>query len=159
MPTNLRLMRGNPGRRPIPNEPKPEIPARPPEPPEFLDDYAAEEFRRVSVELWRLRLLTAVDVQMLAGYAYSFSQWRTAAETLRRLGENDPVMHGQLVKSGEAGGASPNPLLWVARVAFAIWRAMRLSSVFLLRAGWGLRRATIHGRGVLTVCWRVDANG
>jgi Phage terminase, small subunit len=32
-------------------------------------------------------------------------------------GINDPVMRGQLVKSGEGGGATPNPLLYVARGA------------------------------------------
>jgi P27 family predicted phage terminase small subunit len=116
-PTNLRILRGNPGRRPINGrEPHPERPPRPPEPPDFLDDFAVEEFRRVAAELWSLRLLTAGDVQMLAGYAYSFSQWKTAALTLRRIGANDPVMHGQLTRSGD-GPTTPNPLIYIARGA------------------------------------------
>jgi P27 family predicted phage terminase small subunit len=118
VPTNLRVLRGNPGKRPLPqNEPKPERPPGPPEPPDFLDAYAAKEWRRIAPELWALGLLTRIDVAHLAGYCYSFSQWKTAAQTLRRMGANDPVMHGQLVKSGESGGASPNPLIWVARSA------------------------------------------
>jgi P27 family predicted phage terminase small subunit len=118
VPTHLKLLRGNPGKRPLPaSEPKPELPPKPPEPPDFLDSGAVEEWRRLAPELWSLGLLTRLDVGHLAGYCYSYSQWKTAATTLRQMGVNDPVMHGQLVKSGEGGGASPNPLIWVARSA------------------------------------------
>lgn len=115
-PTHLRLLRGNPSKRPINDrEPKPELPPEPPAPPDFLDDYAVEEWRRIAPELHRLRLLSHVDVAALAGYCFAFSQWKTAAESLRRMGVTDPVMRGQLVK-GE-GGATVNPLIWVARHA------------------------------------------
>jgi P27 family predicted phage terminase small subunit len=115
-PTNLRLLRGNPGKRPInANEPRPERPPAPPDPPDFLDDHARREWGRVAPELWALGLLTRVDVAHLAAYCYSYSQWKTAAETLRQIGANDPVMHGLLVKT--EGGASPNPLVWIAKGA------------------------------------------
>jgi P27 family predicted phage terminase small subunit len=110
-------LHGNPGKRPINNhEPKPELAALPPPCPEFLDDYARAEWKRVAPELFRLRLLTRVDVAVLAAYCFSYSQWRTAAETLKAMGANDPVMHGLLVKT-EAAGVTANPLVWIAKGA------------------------------------------
>ena len=115
-PTYLKLLRGNPGKRKLnKNEPKPEIPAKQPAPPAFLDEYALEEWKRVAPELWRMGLLSHVDVASLAGYCFAYSQWKTAAETLGRMGANDPVMRGQLVKA--QGGPVVNPLVWVARSA------------------------------------------
>ena len=55
-PTHLKLLRGNPGKRPIRPEPQPEQPPTPPEPPDFLTGYAFDEWRRVAPELHRLGL-------------------------------------------------------------------------------------------------------
>jgi P27 family predicted phage terminase small subunit len=113
-PTYLKLLRGNPGQRPLNmNEPKPEIPNEPPEPPSFLSGYAAEEWRRISVEAYRLRLLTQVDVMPLAAYCDAYDRWRTAKETVAAMAERDPVMHGLIVKT-QSSGAAPNPLVWIA---------------------------------------------
>ena len=57
-PTYLRLLQGNPQRRPInTNEPQPEIPAEFPEPPPQIDGYARDEWYRIGPELHRMRLL------------------------------------------------------------------------------------------------------
>jgi phage terminase small subunit len=64
-PTHLKLVTGNPGRRPLNDcEPQPEI-ALPPVPPELCDD-AKLEWDRVSFELHRAGLLTKVDRAALA---------------------------------------------------------------------------------------------
>jgi hypothetical protein len=63
-PTNLVLLRGNPGKRALnKEEPKP----RPvlPEPPGHLDTGAKREWRRVAPELHQLGLLTVLDVDAL----------------------------------------------------------------------------------------------
>ena len=116
-PTYLKLLRGNPGKRAInANEPKPEIPAKQPAPPVFLDDYALEEWKRVAPELWRMGLLTAVDVATLAVYCDAYSRWRVATEAIAVMAARDELTHGLLIKT-RAGEATPNPLVWIASSA------------------------------------------
>jgi P27 family predicted phage terminase small subunit len=116
-PTYLKLLRGNPGRRPInKNEPKPEIPAKQPSPPAWLSAYALEEWKRVAPELWRINLLTTIDVACLAVYCDAYSRWRVATEALAAMAARDEVTHGLLIKS-RAGEATANPLIWIANSA------------------------------------------
>jgi P27 family predicted phage terminase small subunit len=117
-PTNLRILRGNPSKRPLPkNEPKPTRPEQCPEPPDALEAYAADEWRLVAGELWRLGLYTVCDKGALCAYCYSYGQWRTAAEIIKGLAANDSAMHGLLVK--REGAAVQNPLVGIARRAAA----------------------------------------
>ena len=82
-PATLTLLRGNPGHeRKRPPEPQPAILAECPPPPNFLADYAAEEWHHVAPELHRLGLLTVLDVSMLAAYCCSYARWRWAEELL-----------------------------------------------------------------------------
>ena len=114
MPTYLKLIRGNPGKRPLQkNEPKPVRPAEPPDPPSFLTGYAAEEWGRISVEAYRLGLLTNLDIMALAAYCDAYERWRTAKETIAAMAERDPILRGLIVKT-QSGGAAPNPLVWIA---------------------------------------------
>jgi P27 family predicted phage terminase small subunit len=114
-PTYLKLLRGNPGRRPInKDEPKPEIPAKPPEPPTWLSAYAVEEWKRVAPEAYALKLLTGLDLAPFAAYCMSYGHWRTAEEALARMASNDPVWHGLIAKS-KAGTAMENPLVYISR--------------------------------------------
>ncbi len=117
MPTHLKLLRGNPGKEPINwNEPQPGVPPNVPDAPEFLKGYAADEWYRVAEELYRLGLLTRVDMQPLAAYCHSYATWRTAVETLNEMASRDPQTHGLMVK-GKNGGAMQNPLVLTARQA------------------------------------------
>jgi P27 family predicted phage terminase small subunit len=97
-PTHLRLLRGNPGKRAIPEEPEPQVPAKCPEPPEHLVGYACDEWYRIAPELHRLGLLTVADIGPLAAYCYAYGQWRSAAEILTKIADNDPVMQGLLIR-------------------------------------------------------------
>jgi P27 family predicted phage terminase small subunit len=117
IPSYLKLLRGNPGRRPINrHEPQPELPPEPPPCPEFLGAYARAEWERVSVELFRLRLLTTLDLMSLAGYCQAYQTWRTATETLSSMASRDPVMSGLIVRT-QAGNGAANPLIWIAASA------------------------------------------
>ena len=58
LPTHLKLLRGNPGKRPIMPDPEPPIPEKLPEPPEFLRTDARDEWWRIVPELKALGLLT-----------------------------------------------------------------------------------------------------
>jgi hypothetical protein len=54
VPLQLRLLRGNPSKRPLRPEPQPEIAADVPDPPPFLSKYAQDEWWRVAgwMVLW-----------------------------------------------------------------------------------------------------------
>lgn len=107
VPTALKLLAGNPGRRPInENEPQPEgeIPSR----PDFLDDIASDEWDRVSLALYKLGLLTSVDRSALAAYVVSYSRWVRAEQALRDSG---------LTSVTPSGFHRPNALVSVANAA------------------------------------------
>jgi P27 family predicted phage terminase small subunit len=115
IPTHLKLLRGNPGRRPLrDDEPQPEQSIDVPEPPPFITGYAADEWWIVAVELHRLGLLSKIDLPPLAAYCHSYGQWRMAVEALARMAANDPVMNGMIIKS-KYGDAVQNPLVSIAR--------------------------------------------
>ena len=60
-PTKLRILEGNPSKRPLPkNEPEPDPTM--PECPDWLMDDAKEEWNRVAPELHRIGLRTVGDV-------------------------------------------------------------------------------------------------
>jgi P27 family predicted phage terminase small subunit len=109
------LLRGNPGKRAIPEEPEPQVPAKCPEPPEHLVGYACDEWYRIAPELHRLGLLTIADIGPLAAYCYAYGQWRSAAEILSKIADNDRVMQGLLIRRD--GQAVPNPVVKLVRNA------------------------------------------
>ena len=59
-PTHLKLLRGNPGQRNLSNrrEPMPALPTKPPEPPKYLIGFAREEWERIIVECYHVKLVT-----------------------------------------------------------------------------------------------------
>lgn len=112
-PTVLRLIEGNPGKRPINrNEPKP--PPERPTCPRWLSPEAKREWRRVAPELEKLGLLTRVDRAALAAYCQAYARWRQAEEVLQREG---------LTFATESGYLMPRPEVKVAEKAMQIIRA------------------------------------
>jgi P27 family predicted phage terminase small subunit len=118
IPLHLRILRGNPGKRPLRNEPQPKIEAKVPDPPPFIAEYAKEEWARVAPQLHVLGLISVVDVMPLAAYCQSYAQWRTAVELLQRMAQTNPVTRGLLIKTA-AGDPRRNPVLKIARDAAA----------------------------------------
>jgi P27 family predicted phage terminase small subunit len=116
VPTRLKLLRGNPGHRPIEREPEPIMAAGVPAPPDDLDEIAAAEWRRIAPEVFRLKLLTIVDTQPLAAYCQAFGRWIVAERGIATMAEHDPKFAG-LVARNEKGNLIQNPLVVVSREA------------------------------------------
>ena len=114
VPFPLKVLRGNPGKRPMRPEPQPEIAADVPEPPAFITGYAADEWWKTASELHRLGLLTRIDVPALAAYCHAYGQWRMAAKSLAKMQQNDPIMNGMIIKT-KYGDAAINPLVSIVR--------------------------------------------
>ena len=89
-PTELKLIEGNPGKRPLPeNEPKPEPIA--PKCPTWLHKDAKKEWKRIAPQLEKLGLLTQVDMAALAGYCESWAQYKRSIEFIHKHGEVYPI--------------------------------------------------------------------
>jgi P27 family predicted phage terminase small subunit len=86
VPFKLKLLRGNPGRRPIKSEPQPRSAAKFPEAPAHLSEYGRREWERIGPEIWALGLLTVLDETSFAAYCSAYGMWRTAEELLAREG-------------------------------------------------------------------------
>jgi phage terminase small subunit len=124
-PSYLKLLRANPGRRPVPAEPEPALAPECPGPPAFITGYAADEWWRVAPELWRIGLLRVTDVACLGAYCHAYAQWRTAAEALARIAAGDPNMAGLLIKTTDGirgairsgrSPAMPRKTCWILQV-------------------------------------------
>ena len=84
-PTKLKVLTGNPGKRPLNHhEPRPE-PAVPDCPPE-LSEAAQREWNRLVGELSKLNLLTHLDRAALAAYCNAYAMWVEAVEAIQKYG-------------------------------------------------------------------------
>src|ERR1700689_5052301 len=84
-PTRMKLLTGNPGKRPLNiHEPKP-VPVVPDCPAE-LGPVARREWDRLAGELGKLKLLTALDRAALAAYCGAYALWAEATEAIQKFG-------------------------------------------------------------------------
>ncbi|KAF1084849.1 Phage terminase, small subunit [Sporotomaculum syntrophicum] len=101
-PTHLKVLEGNPGRRPLnKNEPKPKPVA--PKCPAWLDKEAKHEWKRVAPELEKLGLLTIVDGTALAAYCQAYSRWVAAEKVLTTEGMTYETETGYIRQRPEVG--------------------------------------------------------
>ena len=112
-PTALKLLRNNPGRRPL-NAREPKPPTVRSAPPAYLTGAAATEWRRLAPELARLGLLTTIDRDALAAYCQTFARWREAEAEIKKRG---------MVLKGQNGGPVLSPYVTVANRALVQLRA------------------------------------
>lgn len=112
-PTVLKVLEGNPGKRPLnQNEPKPKPIA--PKCPSWLDKEAKREWKRVAPELERLGLLTVVDGAALAAYCQAYARWKQAEEIIKREG---------MTVTTESGYVMPHPAVKIAEKAQQLIKA------------------------------------
>lgn len=116
VPTQLRLLRGNPGKRAIRPEPMPALLEQPPDPPDFLNETAKSEWWRIVNELHRLRLVTSLDVNILGAYCAAFARWYAAELMLAEEAKKNPETQGFVI-IGSRGTMIRNPLLIISAEA------------------------------------------
>lgn len=86
LPTAAKELTGNPRKPPL-NLDEPQPPRIIPNCPKHLDENARKEWRRISLELHRLNLLTIVDRAALAAYCpRAWGRWVEAEEHIQRFG-------------------------------------------------------------------------
>jgi P27 family predicted phage terminase small subunit len=84
-PTRLKVLTGNPGKRPLNGaEPRPE--AAIPDCPGELGETARREWNRLVGELASLKLLTNFDRAALAAYCGAYALWAEATEAIQKYG-------------------------------------------------------------------------
>lgn len=89
-PTAVKVLEGNPGKRPLNMyEPVPEKKA--PGCPSWLNDEAKEEWDRLADKMVNLGTLTEMDMAAFAGYCQSYARWKEAEEFIEK--------HGTIVKT------------------------------------------------------------
>ena len=82
-PTAVKVLEGNPGKRPLNMyEPVPEKKA--PECPSWLNDEAKEEWDRLADKMVNLGTLTEMDMAAFAGYCQSYARWKEAEEFIEK---------------------------------------------------------------------------
>jgi P27 family predicted phage terminase small subunit len=117
-PTRLKVLTGNPGKRPLnESEPRPEpvVPECPPE----LGEVARKEWDRLAAELGPLRITTNLDRGALAAYCGAYALWAEAMGAIQKF--------GSMIKS-PSGYPVQSPYLAVANRQTEIM--MRIASEF-----------------------------
>jgi P27 family predicted phage terminase small subunit len=87
-PTVLKVIEGNPGRRPL-NGREPRPPGSLPACPSHLSPAARTEWKRLARVLNQIGLLTQIDRTVLAAYCQSYGRW---VEAERKLAETPPLL-------------------------------------------------------------------
>ena len=111
-PVALKLLAGNPGKRPLPSGSPPPMNA-PGCPPHVVGE-ARAEWERITKELATLNILTELDTAALAAYCTLYARWMEAERKVAEEGATVKV-HGQIV---------PNPYLGIANTALKMLRPL-----------------------------------
>jgi P27 family predicted phage terminase small subunit len=104
VPTHIKAITGNPGKRPLNIDepiPAPVIPDCPPE----LGAIAKAEWERLAADLVKLRLLTPLDRAALATYCAAYELWSEAITAIQT--------YGSMIKSPQ-GFPMQSPYLSIA---------------------------------------------
>ena len=87
-PTALKLLEGNPGKRPI-NGREPKPPKSLPTCPAHLSPTAKAEWKRLARTLNDMGVLTRVDRAVMAAYCQAWGRW---VEAEKKLAETPPIL-------------------------------------------------------------------
>lgn len=91
-PTKLKLLRGNPGCRPL-NKNEPEPPTDGIVMPGHLGEVAAAKWREILSLLQAVKVMTRADVEALARYCDTYEWWLATRKVLREQGDTYPILN------------------------------------------------------------------
>jgi len=114
IPRALKVLYGNPGKRPLLDEPEP--PLEIPEPPDHLNEIAKKEWVRITALLKDLGLIARLDMAGVAAYCVSYSRWVDAEKRVAK--------HGLIVLSPDKKFPMKSPYLSVAESAMESMRKL-----------------------------------
>lgn len=118
-PVEQKIAEGNPGKRKLPNAPKPKLAL--PRPPTFMTKEAKKEWRRVIKHLHENQLMSHLDVAALAAYCTHYSRWVEAEKKIQEL--------NTLIIKAPSGYPQNNPYLGIAN------RSLEMMHKFLVEFG------------------------
>lgn len=84
-PTHLKVLDGNPGKRPL-NQHEPKPPPIPPKPPTWLGPAGKKLWKLLAPQLEKLGLLTTVDGPAFEAVCQSYATWVDCEKYLRKHG-------------------------------------------------------------------------
>ena len=117
-PTHLKLLKGNPGRRPI-NKSEPKATGGLPHPPRHLCQEARVEWKRVAKLLHVIGVLTTLDRAVFAVYCQAYARWVRAEVALEKMAAKEPSTQALLMKT-KSGNLIQNPLVGTANKAMDV---------------------------------------
>lgn len=121
-PTHLKVLSGNPGKRPLnEHEPKPRPIA--PKRPSWLVGEARREWERVAPALEKLGLLTEIDGAALATYCQSYSIFVQATKEVRKHQREAKKLTITYTNKAGFENEIPHPSIKVARDAAATMKS------------------------------------
>lgn len=124
-PTHLKLVTGNPGRRPL-NEREPNVPRAIPTPPEHLSELALAEWERITPDLYNAGCLARIDRAAIAAYCQAYARWVHAEQQLAKYGMmvkspqkviTKRAKNGSVVEEKSGGFPMQSPFLAIANRA------------------------------------------
>lgn len=109
-PTKLKILQGNPGKRPIKKDeidPKVEAPG----PPAHLSKNAKIEWRRIVKILVDLELMSKMDRTALAAYCVAYDRWAEAEKKIQMEGLTIETTNGNIIQNPSVGIANKAMLI------------------------------------------------
>lgn len=114
IPTEMKRLAGNPGRRALNNaEPTPDVEL--PQPPAHLNDVALAEWKRISAELIALKVVSKIDATALAMYCDAYARWVDASNALQKEG---------MIITSSKGFKSMSPYVRIVNQTLVLMKAM-----------------------------------
>ena len=114
-PRRLKVLTGNPCKRPLnANEPRAEPTV--PECPAELGPVARKEWDRLATELAALNILTALDRAALAAYCNAYGLWAEATEAIQKYGTMVKSPTGYPIQSPYVSIANRQAEIMIARI-------------------------------------------
>ena len=124
-PTNLKVLEGNPGKRPLPeNEPKPK--PIPPHCPTWLNAEAKRMWKKLAPELDRMGLLTTVDGEAFAAACQSYGIWVECEKYFKKKDPETGKPYGrtyEYTNKADATNIVERPEVKIGQKAIAEFRA------------------------------------